>query len=214
MSSSDYLDSLLFVLPQGTMSMSLLLKLQWWNTFRKWLNGGQWQGQIKWSRHCVFLVACTWLYNSLCWPVSPSVTMFDLSLYYEFRALLLLPNCMQYFSHVSSLVFQMRPCISIRGSVRPSVGPSRGFCNEPITDENYRKWLGKQSKWSKLVKKSSELSQNVSKCPKIPTSEASLSERTCFINVLYVFCQIIVILLQFEDKNDNCIVGLELVSVF
>ena len=33
--------------------------------------------------------------------------------------------------------------------------------------ENGRKWLGKQSKCSKLVKKSSELSQNVPKCPKL-----------------------------------------------
>ena len=88
----------------------------------------------------------------------------------------------------------MRPRISIRRFVRPSVRSSRVFLNEPIMDENSRKWLGKQSKWSKLVKKSSEWSQNVAKCPtmsqvvqkcpKMPTPDASLSERTCF----YDFC--------------------------
>ena len=85
----------------------------------------------------------------------------------------------------------MRPRISIRGSVRPSVRPSvrrsvrpsvrrsvgpsvrrsvrpeRVFSNEPIMDENSRKWLGKQSKWSQLVKMSSELSLNVPKCLKM-----------------------------------------------
>ena len=38
--------------------------------------------------------------------------------------------------------------------VCPSVCPSRVFLNEPIMDENGRKWLGKSSKRSKLVKKS------------------------------------------------------------
>ena len=46
--------------------------------------------------------------------------------------------------------------------------------------ENGRQWLGKQSKCSKLVRKSSQLSQNVSKCPKMSTSDALLSKRTCF----------------------------------
>ena len=62
----------------------------------------------------------------------------------------------------------MRPRISIRGSVHPSVGPSvrnAFFFNEPIMGENGRKGLEKQSKCSKCVKKSSELSQNVPKCP-------------------------------------------------
>ena len=56
--------------------------------------------------------------------------------------------------------------------------------SEPIMGENGRKWLGKPSK---LVKKSSELSQNVPKmsqvvrkCPKMPTSDALLSEQTFF----------------------------------
>ena len=52
--------------------------------------------------------------------------------------------------------------ISIKGSVRPE----RVFFNEPIMGENGQKWLGKQSKGSKLYWKSSELSQNV---PKFPT---------------------------------------------
>ena len=84
-------------------------------------------------------------------------------------------------------------CASVGPSVRWSVGQSvrrsmawvrwsvTRFCNEPIMDENGRKWRGKPSKWSKLVKKSSELSQNVPSCPKMPTSDASLSEQTCFI---------------------------------
>ena len=81
----------------------------------------------------------------------------------------------------------MRPRISIRGSVRPSVrrsvGPSVGpsvrpsvrrsvrpervFSNEPVMDENVRKWLGKQSKRSQLIKMSSKLSLNVPKCLKM-----------------------------------------------
>ena len=49
----------------------------------------------------------------------------------------------------------------------PSVRPSPVFFNEPIMGENGRKWLGKQSKYSKFVKTSSELSQNVPKCLKM-----------------------------------------------
>ena len=52
----------------------------------------------------------------------------------------------------------MRPRISIRGSVRPS---RVFFLNEPMIGENGLKGLGKQSECSKLVKKLSELSQNV-----------------------------------------------------
>ena len=52
-------------------------------------------------------------------------------------------------------------------SVRPSVPPERVLFNEPIMRENGRKWLGKQSKCSKLVSKSSGLSQNVPKCPRM-----------------------------------------------
>ena len=37
-------------------------------------------------------------------------------------------------------------------------------------------------KWSKLIKKSSELFRIVSLCPKMPTSDASLSEQTCFFS--------------------------------
>ena len=37
----------------------------------------------------------------------------------------------------------MRPRISIKGSVRPSVAPERVFFNEPIMEENGRKGLGK-----------------------------------------------------------------------
>ena len=65
----------------------------------------------------------------------------------------------------------MRPRISIRGSVSPSVRlsvrPECVFFNEPIMGENGRKGLGKQSKCSKLVIKSSELSKNFPNCPKI-----------------------------------------------
>ena len=74
----------------------------------------------------------------------------------------------------------MRPRISTRGSVRPWVRPERVFFNAPIMAENSRKWLGKQSKCSKPIIKSSELSQNVPNCFKMSTSDASLSEWTCF----------------------------------
>ena len=54
------------------------------------------------------LVACTRLYYPLCRSVRPSVrpsvTMFDLSLFYDFRTLLLLPNRTRQFSRVSGLV--------------------------------------------------------------------------------------------------------------
>ena len=54
---------------------------------------------------------------------------------------------------------------------KTSVGRSNISYNEPIMDENGQEGLGKPSKWSKLVKKSSELSQNVPRCPKMSTSE-------------------------------------------
>ena len=85
--------------------------------------------------------------------------------------------------------------------VCPSVRPSRVFFNEPIMEENGRKWLGKRSKCSKLVVKSSKLShnvpncpkmsKNVPKCPKMSTSDASLSESVLICSVLYhsyLFC--------------------------
>ena len=53
-------------------------------------------------------------------------------------------------------------------SIHGSVGLSRVFLNESIMDENGRKWLGKQCKWSKLVKKSSEMSQMSQVVPKCP----------------------------------------------
>ena len=51
---------------------------------------------------------------------------------------------------------------------------------ELIMGENGRKLLGKRSKCSKFAQKSSKMSQNVPKCPKVSTSDASLSDRTFF----------------------------------
>ena len=68
----------------------------------------------------------------------------------------------------------MRPRISIRGSVRPSVRRSvrRSVTRFFKWADNGWKWSEMTRKtvckWSKLVKKSSELSQNVPRCPKIP----------------------------------------------
>ena len=52
---------------------------------------------------------------------------------------------------------RVHPC------ARRSVGDAF-FFNEPIMWENGRKWLGKHTKCSKLVKKTSKLSQNVPRC--------------------------------------------------
>ena len=78
----------------------------------------------------------------------------------------------------------LRPSVrpSLRPSVRPSVRPSRVFFNEPIMGENGRKWLGKQSKCSKLVEKVFRI---VPKCPKMSTSDASLSE---WMGVIHWHC--------------------------
>ena len=62
------------------------------------------------SVHCEqVLVACTQLYNPLRWYirrlVGRPVTTFILSLLYDFRALLLLPNRTRQFSRVSGLVY-------------------------------------------------------------------------------------------------------------
>ena len=78
--------------------------------------------------------------------------------------------------------------LSFRGSVNPSV---RG----PVWTAFFFQWADYGRKWSemtrkpvlhlpqfsKLVKKSSGLSRNVPKCPKMANSDASLSERTCFV---------------------------------
>ena len=88
-------------------------------------------------------------------------------------------KCFTQFLDASSHLYKSQ---SIRLWVRLSVGPSgTRFFNEPIMGENSRKSLGKQSKCSKLIIKSSELSQNVPKCPKMSTSDASLSEWTCLV---------------------------------
>ena len=73
----------------------------------------------------------------------------------------------------------MRPRISIRGYVRPSI---RGSVRNAFYFSMSQLWVKWQFKCSKLIK-SSELSQIVPKCPKMSTSDASLSEWTCFLFV-------------------------------
>ena len=88
-----------------------------------------------------------------------------------------------------------RVCPCVGPSVRQFVGPSvrNAFVSMSRLWEKMVKWLGKQFKCSKLLKQSSEWSPNVPKCPqmspnvptclkcpKMSTSDASLSERTCY----------------------------------
>ena len=80
------------------------------------------------------------------------------------------------FNSTTISIFKICPRISIKGSVRPS--GTRFFFNKPIMVVNGRKWLGKQSSTSLNAP---NLTKSLSNCPKMSHSDASLSERTCYI---------------------------------
>ena len=105
----------------------------------------------------------------------------------------------------------MRPRISIRGSVRPSVRRSVTLLYQ------WADYGRKQSKCWKILKQCSELSRNVPKCPKCPkipkmsqnapkcpnisTSGASLSKRTCFFFFLLYFLFILLLVPQITSSS-------------
>ena len=81
----------------------------------------------------------------------------------------------------------MRPRISIRGCFRPLVGCLVGWLVRKAFVENPDYGRRSSEKTRKTVQmlqtcqRSTELSQYVPKCPKMSNSDASLSERTCFL---------------------------------